>query len=42
MYWGNDIQDKMKLGYSYRDAYALVSREKIRELFENDRKVERE
>lgn len=42
MYWGIDIQEKMKLGYSYKDAYALVSREKIRELFENDERIERE
>lgn len=42
MCWGDDIQAKMGLGYCYKDAYALVSKEKIRELFENDAKIQRE
>lgn len=39
MYWGKDIEDMMKLGYRYEVAYALVSKEKIRELFENDVRI---
>lgn len=39
MYWGKDIEDTMKLGYSYEIAYALVSKRKIQELFDNDVRI---
>jgi len=39
MYWGKDIEDMMMLGYSYEVAYALVSKKKIQELFENDIRI---
>ncbi len=39
MYWGKDIEDTMKLGYSYKIAYALVSKKKIQELFDNDVRI---
>lgn len=40
MYWGKDIEDTMKLGYSYKIAYALVSKRKIQELFDKDVRIE--
>ncbi len=39
MYWGKEIEDMMKLGYSYQLAYALVSKEKIQELFDKDVRI---
>jgi hypothetical protein len=39
MYWGKEIEDMMKLGYSYKLAYALVSKEKIQELFDKDVRI---
>lgn len=39
MYWGKEIEDMMKLGYSYELAYALVSKEKIKELFDKDVRI---
>jgi hypothetical protein len=39
MYWTKEIEETMKLGYSYEIAYALVSKEKIQELFEKDIKI---
>lgn len=39
MYWTKEILDTMKLGYSYELAYALVSKKKIQELFENDVRI---
>lgn len=39
MYWGKEIEDTMKLGYSYEVAYALVSKAKVQELFENDVRI---
>lgn len=39
MYWGKEIEDTMKLGYPYEIAYALVSKAKVQELFENDVRI---
>ena len=39
MYWHQEIQETMKLGYSYQIAYALVSKKKIQELFDKDVKI---
>lgn len=39
MYWHQEIENTMKLGYSYQIAYALVSKKKIQELFEKDVKI---
>lgn len=39
MYWHKEIEDTMKLGYSYEVAYAIVSKQKIRELFDKDEKI---
>lgn len=39
MYWGKEIEDMMKLGYSYEMAYALVSKQKIQELFDKDVRI---
>jgi hypothetical protein len=40
MIWTQKIQETMKLGYSYEMAYAIVSKIRIRELFERDVKIE--
>lgn len=39
LYWHNEIEEMIKQGYSYKMAYALVSKKKIRELFEKDVKI---
>ena len=37
-YWTREIEETMKLGYSYEVAYAMVSKRKIQEFFDKDRK----
>lgn len=39
MYWFKEIEETMKLGYSYQVAYALVSKKKIQELFDKDVRI---
>jgi len=39
IYWTKEIEETMKLGYSQEVAYGIVSKRKIKELFEKDRKV---
>jgi len=39
IYWTKEIEEAMKLGYSYEVAYGIVSKRKIQEFFEKDRKI---
>jgi hypothetical protein len=38
-YWHKEVEELMKLGYSFPIAYSLVSKRKIQELFEKDVRV---
>ncbi len=39
MYWKNQIQEMLKLGYPYEVASSIVSKRKIQELFDKDVKI---
>ena len=39
MYWKNQIQEMVKLGYPYAVASSIVSKRKIQELFDKDVKI---
>ena len=40
MIWEQKVEETMKLGYSYEVAYAIVSKIRIKDLFERDIKIE--